>query len=262
MHLEVQVRAGGPAGVADPGSELIILEVDQPTNVHQGGTLAFGSDGYLYISLGDGGPLGDPDGNAQNTGVLLGSILRVDVSDASEAEPYSIPPDNPFVGSVGGAREEIWAYGLRNPWRFSFDPATGDMWAGDVGQDRYEEIDLIAPGGNYGWNTLEGTHCFNPRTACEGTGTVLPVVEYGTADGCSVIGGYVYRGPNAPWLQGIYLYGDYCSGEVWGIRHDNGRVAAHQKLADTDFRITSFGQDLEGNLYVLTQDSGVYRVVP
>ena len=242
----------------DPGSELVILEVGQPYANHNGGQIAFGPDGYLYIGLGDGGSAGDPLGSGQDTSSLLGSILRIDVSQATTAQPYAIPPDNPFAS--GGGRGEIWAYGLRNPWRFSFDRSTGEIWTGDVGQNRWEEIDLIQRGGNYGWNRLEGNHCFSARD-CDPTGTVPPVWEY-SLDGqpCSVIGGYVYRGSTIPWLRGVYVYGDFCTGEVFGLRYTDGQVIEHQRLADTRLRIMSFGEDDSGELYLLSQKSGIYRL--
>ena len=243
---------------ADPASELVILEVGQPFANHNGGQIAFGPDGYLYIGLGDGGSAGDPLGSGQDTSTLLGSILRIDVSQSGPERLYAIPPDNPFAS--GGGRAEIWAYGLRNPWRFSFDRDTGELWTGDVGQNRWEEIDLIARGGNYGWNRLEGSHCFSARD-CDPTGTVPPVWEY-SLDGqpCSVIGGYVYRGSEIPWLRGVYVYGDFCSGEVFGLRYADGQVVEHGRLDDTGLRIMSFGEDNDGELYLLSQKSGVYRL--
>ena len=243
---------------ADPASELVILEVEQPFANHNGGQIAFGADGYLYIGLGDGGSAGDPLGSGQDTSSLLGAILRIDVSQSTPERLYAIPPDNPFAS--GGGRGEIWAYGLRNPWRFSFDRDTGELWAGDVGQNRWEEIDLIARGGNYGWNRLEGNHCFSARD-CDPTGTVPPVWEY-SLDGqpCSVIGGYVYRGTAIPWLRGVYVYGDFCSGEVFGLRYADGQVIEHQRLADTRLRIMSFGEGNDGELYLLSQKSGIYRL--
>ena len=242
---------------ADPDSELVILEVEQPYANHNGGQIAFGPDGYLHIGLGDGGAAGDPLGNGQDTATLLGAVLRIDVSRATPEQPYAIPPDNPFA--PGGGRGEIWAYGLRNPWRFSFDRDTGDLWAGDVGQNRWEEIDLIERGGNYGWNVLEGNHCFGVRDGCQREGMAAPVWEY-SLDGepCSVIGGYVYRGSAIPWLKGVYVYGDFCSGEVFGLRYADGVVMEHQRLADTGRRIMSFAEDKGGELYLLTQKSGVY----
>jgi len=252
--------AGNPdEGAADPESELVILEVPQPFSNHNGGQLAFGPEGMLYISLGDGGSGGDPRGNGQNISTLLGSILRIDVSGIGPDRGYDVPPDNPFVG-VRNAREEIWAYGLRNPWRFSFDRQNGALWAGDVGQNSFEEIDLVQKGGNYGWNTLEGGHCFSPRTGCDSTGTELPVIEYGSNRGCSVIGGYVYRGDGIPALSGTYLYGDYCSGELRGFRFEDGRVERDSLLVNSGLRITSFGQDEAGEIYILTQDGEIHRL--
>ena len=244
-----------------PESELVILEVEQPYPNHNGGQIAFGPDGYLYIGLGDGGSAGDPLGSGQDTSTLLGSILRIDVSESTEEQPYAIPPDNPFADSQG-ARPEIWAYGLRNPWRFSFDRETGELWTGDVGQNEWEEIDIIQRGGNYGWNVLEGNHCFRPRDNCDRQGRIPPVHEY-SLDGapCSVIGGYVYRGDAIPWLQGAYIYGDFCSGKVFGLRYQNDLVTAHKELADTGLRIMSFAEDTAGNLYLLSQREGVYRLV-
>ena len=242
-----------------PESELVILEVEQPYRNHNGGQIAFGPDGYLYIGLGDGGSAGDPQGNGQDTSTLLGSILRIDVSESTPDQPYAIPPDNPYVN--GGGRPEIWAYGLRNPWRFSFDRETGDLWTGDVGQNEWEEIDIIEKGGNYGWNVLEGDHCFRPRDDCDREGRVPAVWEY-SLDGepCSVIGGYVYRGSAIPWLQGVYIYGDFCSGKVFGLRYENGRVTEHKQLADTNLNIMSFAEDNTGELYLLSQREGVYRL--
>ena len=245
---------------ADPDREMVILEVEQPYANHNGGQLAFGPDGYLYIGLGDGGAAGDPLGNGQNTSTLLGSILRIDVSQATFDHPYTIPADNPFFAD-GGGRGEIWAYGLRNPWRFAFDRDTGELWAGDVGQNRWEEIDLIKRGANYGWNVLEGNHCFRTQDGCEREGTVPPVWEY-SLDGepCSVIGGYVYRGSAIRWLNGVYVYGDFCSGKVFGLRYAHGDLMEHKQLLDTGLRIMSFAQDNNGELYLLSQQSGIYRL--
>jgi len=254
------VSQGDPK-VADPGSETIILEVPQPYGNHNGGQLAFGPDGYLYIGLGDGGSGGDPLGNGQNTATLLGAILRIDVGRVSGDRSYGIPPDNPFVG-ISGAREEIWAYGLRNPWRFSFDVETGFLWAGDVGQNQWEEIDLVKKGLNYGWNITEGRHCFSPGTDCDTAGLEMPVAEYPRAEGCSITGGYVYRGIDMPWLVGTYVYGDFCSGRIWGLRYDGISIIEQALLVDSDLSITSFGHDLEGTLYVLSRNEGIYRIVP
>ena len=247
---------------ANPDSELVILEVAQPYANHNGGQLAFGPDGYLYVGLGDGGAAGDPQGNGQNTATLLGSILRIDVSQATPQQRYAIPPDNPFASRPeADGRPEIWAYGLRNPWRFSFDRDTGALWAGDVGQNRWEEIDLIERGGNYGWNALEGNHCFGTRGGCDRDGMTPPIWEY-SLDGepCSVIGGYVYRGAAIPWLRGAYVYGDFCSGKVFGLRYADGAVLEHRQLADTNLRIMSFAEDNDGELYLLSQKDGIYRL--
>ena len=252
--------ATSSAAMAQPDSELVVMEIPQPFSNHNGGQLAFGPDGMLYISLGDGGAGGDPRGNGQNLSSLLGSILRIDVSGLGPEERYRVPPDNPFVG-IQGARDEIWAYGLRNPWRFSFDRKNGDLWTGDVGQNAFEEVDLVSRGGNYGWNILEGAHCFSPRTGCDPSGTILPVIEYGADKGCSVIGGYVYRGTRIPSLAGAYLYGDFCSGEIHGVRQENGEVVEHELLVDSGLMITSFGEGEDGEIYVLSQDGSIYRLI-
>ena len=254
------VRDDDP-NVANRKSELIIMEIPQPAGNHNGGQLAFGPDGYLYVGLGDGGRGGDPFGNGQNTATLLGSILRIDVGGASEEERYRIPPDNPFVGDAE-ARPEIWAYGLRNPWRFSFDAKTGQMYVGDVGQNSWEEVDLVDKGLNFGWNVMEGDHCFSPMRDCDRAGLQLPLAEYSSAQGCSVIGGFVYRGDGLPALAGAYVYGDFCSGKIWGLRYDAGSVSEQKLLADSGLRITSFGVDLAGNIYILSRNSGIYRLVP
>jgi len=230
--------------VADPNSEMILLRVNQPFRNHNGGGMAFGPDGYLYLGLGDGGSAGDPQGNGQKLDTFLGKILRIDVDSG---EPYTIPADNPF-GS------EVWAYGLRNPWRFSFDSQTGDLYIGDVGQNQWEEIDFVpagTPGGiNFGWNFLEGSH---PYAGGSQDGLIPPVAEYSHDQGCSVTGGYVYRGGMTEW-NGIYLYGDYCMGTVWGLIHsDEGWQ--NQVLFSAGGNITSFGQDNSGEIY-LTLNSG------
>ncbi len=243
----------------DPDSEFILLVVPQPYANHNGGHIVFGPDGYLYVGLGDGGSSGDPRDNAQDLTTLLGAILRIDVSDASTVQRYRVPPDNPFVGRTGDVRQEIWAYGLRNPWRFNFDRETGALWAGDVGQNRYEEVDLILPGGNYGWNTMEGFHCFR-ADSCNQEGLALPIVEYSNPDqGCSVTGGYVYRGSRLPSIQGAYIYGDYCSGTIWALDYD---VLEHRVLAETDLRIAAFAEGPDGELYILSFDGKVYRLRP
>ena len=243
-------RVTGDPNIADPTSETVLLRVDQPFPNHNGGVLTFGSDGYLYAGLGDGGSAGDPFGNGQKTNTLLGKILRLDVDSA---EPYAIPADNPFGN-------EIWAYGLRNPWRMSFDSYTGDLYIGDVGQNAWEEIDFVpadTPGGlNFGWNILEGTH---PYSGGSQDGLTPPVAEYSHSQGCSVTGGYVYRGNMSEW-NGIYLYGDYCTGTVWGlIRSDGGWQ--NQVLYSGVGRITSFGQDEAGEVYLILDSGQILRLI-
>lgn len=239
--------------LADPVSEVNLLRVNQPFPNHNGGTLQFGPDGYLYAGLGDGGAAGDPFGNAQDLDTLLGKILRLDVDSAG---PYAIPPDNPFG-------DEIWAYGLRNPWRISFDSVTGDLYIGDVGQNAWEEIDYLPaglPGGtNFGWDYREGAHEYDGNPPA-GLALVDPIAEYSHSEGgCSITGGYVYRGAMPEW-NGIYLYGDYCTGFIWGLMRVNGEWQA-QLLFDTDVRITSFGQDESGEVYLLNDGGGVYKLV-
>jgi len=246
--------------VADPQSEVIVMEVAQPFSNHDGGQLAFGPDGYLYIGLGDGGSAGDPQGNGQNLGTLLGKILRIDVSGLSGPGDYEIPADNPFVDTAG-ARAEIWAFGLRNPWRFSFDSEAGLLWAGDAGQGSWEEIDIIAKGANYGWNIMEGSHCYSPSAGCSQSGLTLPVFEYDHSQGCVVIGGHVYRGDQIASLQGHYIYGDYCSGRIWALAYDGSVVTENILLVDSELNITSFGEDLAGNLYILDREGGIYALV-
>lgn len=247
---------------ADVNSFRQLLHIDQPFANHNGGQLQFGPDGYLYIGMGDGGSGGDPGNRAQNLLELLGKLLRIDV----DADPYAIPPSNPYAGQ-SSTRNEIWAYGLRNPWRFSFDRATGDLWIADVGQGNWEEIDFQPAtsigGENYGWRRMEGTHCFNPSTNCNDNSLVLPVIEYNHASGCSVTGGYVYRGGRSPRLHGQYVYGDLCSGTIWGSFRDstNGTITT-RALIDTNFSISTFGEDLNGEIYVADYNSGaIYRIV-
>ena len=244
---------------ADHGSERVLLEVPQPFSNHNGGQIAFGPDGYLYIGLGDGGSRGDPQGNGQDLSTLLGSILRIDVSAVDSTGAYAIPADNPFVGR-DGARPEIWAYGLRNPWRFSFDRATGEFWTADVGQNSFEEVDIVKPGLNYGWNIMEGRHCFH-GPGCDRAGLEMPVAEYGREGGCSVTGGYVYRGSQLPSLYGAYVYGDYCSGRIWALRHDGEEVTNHMQIVNSGLRIPSFAEDSSGELYLLSFDGTIYRFV-
>lgn len=248
---------------ADPESEAVILEVEQPYSNHNGGQLRFGPDAYLYIALGDGGSAGDPDENGQDLSTLLGSLLRIDVDGREGDRAYAIPPDNPFVGAQcgpAGCREEIYAYGLRNPWRFSFDRATGALWAADVGQNRYEEIDLIEPGGNYGWDEREGLHCFEPATGCRSDGLVAPVWEYAHSQGRSVTGGFVYRGAAIPALAGRYVYGDFTSGRIWALEVQDGVAVENTELFDTNLNITTFGEDEAGELVVADGGGRLYRL--
>lgn len=243
---------------ADPDSELILLSVAQPHANHNGGLNLFGPDGLLYIGLGDGGSGGDPENRAQNLDELLGKILRIDVDSG---QPYAIPTDNPWA--QGGGRPEIWALGLRNPWRFSFDRSTGDMYIGDVGQNKIEEIDLqpANQGGlNYGWKQLEGSTCY--VDACDPTRFVAPIAEYPHEQGCSVTGGYVYRGAALPILDGVYFYADYCQGTIWALTRNSAGSWTSQVALESDARISSFGQDSAGELYVTDIDAGiVYRLV-
>lgn len=252
------------ANIANPDSEEILLTIPQPYENHNGGQIAFGPDGYLYIGMGDGGSSGDPEERAQAPGDLLGKLLRIDVETG--ATPYAIPPTNPYTQTTS-YRPEIWALGLRNPWRFSFDRATGNLYTADVGQNRYEEVHVQPAAGtggeNYGWDIMEGLHCYEPSEGCDQSGLTLPVVEYAHQQGnCSVTGGFVYRGPGVPRMQGIYFYGDYCTGFIWGLR-PNGATWENQLLADTALtRLTSFGEDEAGNLYATDLNTGsVYRLI-
>jgi glucose/arabinose dehydrogenase len=255
----------GDPDVADPTSEQLILTADQPFSNHNGGQITFGPDGYLYLGLGDGGSSGDPQGRGQDLSELLGSILRLDVQSGT---PYTVPADNPFVAQAG-ARPEVWSYGLRNPWRFSFDRATGDLYIADVGEREIEEID-VAPategagrGINYGWNRMEGSRCFGTGQ-CDQSGLVLPTHEYGHSQGCSVTGGYVYRGSAIPALQSLYFYGDYCQGWVRSFRYTGG-VAAEVTEWPTlkpGGLVTSFGEDAAGEVYVIAANGGVFKIIP
>ena len=245
---------------ADPGSHHVILTFDQPFRNHNGGQIAFGPDGFLYIAAGDGGSGGDPQGHGQNRQTLLGSILRIDVDRQDPGLNYAIPADNPWAGNRSGYREEIYAYGLRNPWRFSFDPPTERLWAADVGQNRVEEINLIEKGKNYGWNIMEGSDCFNPPQGCDPSGLELPVYEYRHPLGRSVTGGYVYRGTGLPMLEGIYVYGDFVTGLIWGLHLDDEGGVANYTLAQTGLNITSFGQDEDNELYLTAFDGKIYRL--
>jgi glucose/arabinose dehydrogenase len=246
------------ANQADVNSEEVLLQVAQPFPNHNGGQISFGPDGYLYIGLGDGGGAGDPLGNAQNRSTLLGKILRINVNASSGSLNYSIPRDNPFIGNNQGFREEIYAYGLRNPWRFSFDHTTGQLWVGDVGQNRIEEVDIVKSGGNYGWNIMEGSFCYSPSSGCNQTGLSPPIWEYNHTLGDSIIGGFVYRGAAFPDMVGTYVYGDYGSGKLWALRYD-GTNSTSSELAATGVHITSFGLDQKSELYICASDGYVYR---
>ncbi|MDZ7292551.1 MAG: PQQ-dependent sugar dehydrogenase [candidate division KSB1 bacterium] len=247
------------ANLADKNSELILLEFNQPYDNHNGGQIAFGPDGFLYIATGDGGSGGDPQGNGQNLKVLLGKILRLDVNNPATGKNYSIPQDNPFAGNTAGSREEIYAYGLRNPWRFSFDPVTGWLWAADVGQNRIEEIDIIEKGGNYGWNIVEGNLCYQPSSGCNTAGLIKPVWEYNHSVGASITGGHVYRGRRNPELVGAYLYGDFVSGRIWALSYDGVNPATNTELIDSNLNIASFGIDKNNELYICAFDGKIYR---
>jgi glucose/arabinose dehydrogenase len=259
-------RVSGNPQVADGGSRLVLVTIPHSTQGnHNGGQLAFGPDGHLYAGVGDGGGGGDPDRNGQDLGVLLGKVLRLDVDGAS---PY-VPADNPFVNTPG-ARGEIWAFGLRNPWRFAFDRVTGDLFIGDVGQGSREEVDFEpadSPGGlNYCWSAKEGTLNHNGDVSCTGGTPTAPILEYGTHDAgnCSITGGYRYRGGQIPGLYGVYVYGDYCSGRIWGASQNGSGAWTSTQLLDTDRNISTFGEDEAGELYVAHHSTGagaVYRLV-
>ena len=235
---------------ADPASEKILLTYDQPYGNHKGGAIIFGKDGMLYIGAGDGGSGGDPLQNGQNLGVLLGKIMRIDVD---HGQPYTVPKDNPFVGQAG-ARPEIWCYGLRNPWRFTLDRATGQIWCGDVGQNIWEEIDLIEKGKNYGWSAREGKHDFKPERA-KGPFTE-PIKDYPHSEGNCVIGGYVYHGKAIPGLEGMYVYADYTRGWIGGLRYDGKQVTFDAHLMETPIHPAAFGEDHNGELYICDRDGG------
>lgn len=248
--------------VADPTSAKIILAVEQPAANHNGGLVKFGRDGYLYVGLGDGGAAGDPWGNGQSLGALLGKLLRIDIDNG---EPYAVPPDNPFIDQPD-AKPEIWAYGLRNPWRFSFDRLNGDLYIADVGQNAIEEIDYqpadSAGGENYGWNTMEGDSCYQ-SDECDQSNLVPPVAVYrheGEDGGCSVTGGYVYRGSQFPQIAGTYFYADYCSGNLWTLKRSNGEWRS-ELVVRLDISPTSFGEDESGELYIVDGGGAIYQIV-
>jgi len=257
---EYRVSASDP-NLADPASERILLTVDQVGNFnnHKAGQLAFGPDGFLYFSLGDGGSGGDPFGNGQNTNTLLGKMMRIDVDSTSPGLQYRVPPDNPFAS--GGGRPEIWAFGFRNPWRFSFDRSTGRLFVGDVGENSFEEVDILQKGGNFGWNTMEGMHCFNPSSGCNMTGLTLPIAEYSHSEGNAIIGGFVYRGQSIAGLQGVYVFGDLGTGKIWGLQETSPNKWTRTLLATTGKTISSFGQDQAGELYLVDYAGGsIFRV--
>ena len=261
-------RVSANPDLADAGSEQVILAVAQPFSNHNGGMVGFGPDGKLYVGLGDGGSGGDPQGNGQNRNTLLGKLLRLDLSGTGQV---SIPPDNPFAGQAG-IRGEIWSFGLRNPWRFSFDRATGDLYIADVGQNAREEINLgteaagLGRGVNYGWNLMEGDACFSPPAGCNRAGLTLPVLDYDHSEGCSVTGGYVYRGSAIPELRGHYLYADFCGGWVRSFRASGGAAVDRQDRTTLSppggGQIPSFGEDSRGELYLMVASGRVFRIVP
>ena len=246
----------------DPADETVLLRIDQPYSNHNGGQIAFGPDGYLYIGMGDGGAANDPHNHAQNPASLLGKMLRIDVDKTDPGLAYSIPMDNPFVGRPG-YRAEIWALGLRNPWRFSFDAGTGRLWAADVGQNHVEEIDIIRRGGNYGWRIMEGDICTpGIDDDCRKDGLEPPLHTYRHPAGFSITGGHVYRGKNIAGLCGTYVFGDYVTKRLWGLRTDGRRVRAHRELGKGRFAVSSFGIDEAGELYIADHASGtIWRVV-
>ncbi|HMP58571.1 MAG TPA: PQQ-dependent sugar dehydrogenase [Gemmatales bacterium] len=259
-----RVKADDP-DQADPDSEEVLLRIKRPFWNHDGGTLGFGPDGYLYIALGDGGAANDPFNNGQNLKTLLGTILRIDINKKGADKPYAIPPDNPFVGREDAA-PEIWAYGLRNVWRFDFDAKTGELWAADVGQNLFEEINLITRGGNYGWKLREGLHPFSPKGVGPRPDLIEPIWEYHHDIGKSITGGPVYRGRALPELDGHYLYADYVSGRIWALRYDpeQRRVVANRPLRDQGQPIMSFGTDEDGEVYLMTHSvtgQGLFRLV-
>ena len=251
------------SNVADPDSEEVLLKVKQPYWNHNGGTLAFGPDGYLYIGLGDGGKFNDPHMNGQNIQSLLGSILRIDVDHRTKDRPYAIPEDNPFVEQPRFARPEIYAYGFRNIWRLSFDRKTGQLWAADVGQDFWEEINVIEPGKNYGWNLREAQHKFGLVGSEARPDLVDPIFEYDHEVGKSITGGLVYRGTEVPGLQGYYLYADYVSGKVWGLKYDldSRRVTANRHIAGDNVPVITFGDDAAGEVYFSDAFGRIFRFV-
>lgn len=250
----------------DPATGVKLLSIEDPAQNHNGGHLAFGPDGYLWVGTGDGGGSGDRYGNGQNKQTLLAKMLRLDVDGG---DPYVVPADNPYVGQADYL-PEIWAMGLRNPWRYSFDRATGDLWIGDVGQNAYEEIDHVAAGSagglNFGWPLTEGLHCFPESASCDAAPFVKPVAEYGRSGGCSVTGGYVYRGTASPSLHGLYFFGDFCTGKVWSLDGQAGGAWRMTEQLQQAIQISSFGEDEAGEVYITTftgSDGGhqIFRIV-
>lgn len=257
-------KAGGSnANVVDTKSETVLLRFSQPFDNHNGGKIAFGNDGFLYIATGDGGSWGDPDNRAQNRKDLLGKILRIDVNKSSGVMAYGIPADNPYKGNKEGFREEVYAYGMRNPWRFSFDRVTSKLWAGDVGQNEFEEIDVIEKGGNYGWRVMEAEKCYRTNI-CKNDGLKLPIWNYrqGSDTGSSITGGYVCRDKSLPGLAGKYIYGDFVTGNIWALTHAGNKAMKNELITKISGGLPSFGEDSKRNLYVLSYSPGkIYRFV-
>lgn len=278
---EIRISNDDPAK-ADLSTERILMEIPQPFGNHNSGPIVFGPDGYLYIALGDGGSANDPHGNGQNLTTLLGSVLRIDVDSKTGELPYGIPPNNPFAGQADGIRGEIWAYGFRNPWRMSFDRKTGELWLGDVGQNKWEEVNLVVKGGNYGWNAREGFHTFAEQKGIA-VNHIAPVIEYPHAPGMpdqliehgiglSITGGFVYRGQKIPELEGVYVYADYIIGMIWGLQYRKGKLSRHGVLVDAPLEpriekkpviraIAGFGEDSAGELLILAFDGRIYEFV-
>lgn len=248
---------------ADPGSELVVMKIPQPFSNHNGGSIAFGHDGYLYIALGDGGGRNDPLGHGQNLGTLMGSLLRIDVNRTEPGRNYAVPADNPFLDRKG-AQPEIYAYGFRNIWRLTVDRSTGDLWAADVGQDFWEEVNIVKKGGNYGWSVREASYPFNNKPSTSTDELVPPVWEYDHQLGKSITGGFVYRGSQLPELQGMYVYADFISGRIWALRYDPavGKVTANKSIASTGFPVLAFGEDEAGEMFYMLETidgQGIYR---
>ncbi|HEX9759247.1 MAG TPA: PQQ-dependent sugar dehydrogenase [Nitrospiria bacterium] len=263
LHTVIsEFKTGRNKNQADPKSQRILMTIPQPYGNHNGGNIAFGPDGYLYIGMGDGGSANDPQNNGQKLSTLLGKMLRIDVDQKGKEKPYSIPPDNPFLNRKD-AEPEIWAPGLRNPWRFSFDFSTGLLYAGDVGQSAREEINIVQSGKNYGWRTMEGTIC-TPRVKrnCKKQGLVLPIWDYPRSQGTTVIGGFVYRGHSIPNLCGTYLYADFGNGKIFGFRPNNKKPKEVKTLLETGRLISSFGEDEKGELYITDLKGDILQLIP